>query len=434
MARESHSEPETNTCDRQRNAPAIGLVATSNNADTLAGNILRAKRKGYTPLVIKRCDSDAESVNFARTLNADPLEPDTFPPTDSSLRENLVTVARKYGHPGLIYQGDPTAIIDIERSVSALADTNKYTIPGQTPDEPVVTGNVLVAIPAYNEIATIADVVTNTQKYVNDVVVVDDGSDDETAVEARAAGAIVVSHRRNSGYGASIKTACEFAYDWNIEVLVTIDGDGQHDPTDIPRLISKVEDQEADIAIGSRNHKQGKKQIPIIRRVGLLIINSIMNVVLGQSRDQRTPDTQSGYRAYGYPVIESLVTDAHLIDGMGVSTDSLFHARKEGFEIVEIPTTIEYDGKDSPLSVASHGFHLLRNIYRTVEREHPITILGVPGMVIGFIGLGFGYWTTTNFLRTSTFPLGLAITATLFTVVGIFTIFTSLILHATSNE
>ena len=110
----------------------------------------------------------------------------------------------------------------------------------------------IVGIPAYNEENTIASIVMKAKKYVEHVVVVDDGSSDDTAELAEEAGAEVIKHEKNKGYGASLRTLIEFARDINEGPLVIIDGDAQHPVNKIPALLENILNGESDITIGSR--------------------------------------------------------------------------------------------------------------------------------------------------------------------------------------
>ncbi|MBT9133124.1 MAG: Undecaprenyl-phosphate mannosyltransferase [Firmicutes bacterium] len=111
---------------------------------------------------------------------------------------------------------------------------------------------VIVAIPCFNTKPAIAGVVSRARRYVDQVVVIDDGSHDGTAEAARAAGALVVNHGVNRGYGEAIKSCFEVAKANAADVLVILDGDGQHNPDEIPQLLAPMLQGEADLVIGSR--------------------------------------------------------------------------------------------------------------------------------------------------------------------------------------
>ena len=126
---------------------------------------------------------------------------------------------------------------------------------------------IVAAIPAFNVEKTIARLVLETQKFVDVVLVCDDGSTDCTAEIAERMGADVIRHERNLGYGAAIKTLFSMARELNADVLVTLDGDGQHDPREIPRLIEPVLENNADIVLGSRflGDKEKDNEVPRYR-------------------------------------------------------------------------------------------------------------------------------------------------------------------------
>jgi glycosyltransferase involved in cell wall biosynthesis len=114
---------------------------------------------------------------------------------------------------------------------------------------------VVAVIPALNEAGTIAGVVRSLSPYVDSVVVVDDGSTDGTAEQAESAGASVVGNDSNVGYDASVSRGMAYAFSAGANVVVTIDADGQHNPSDIPRLLQLIESGEADIVVGNREVK-----------------------------------------------------------------------------------------------------------------------------------------------------------------------------------
>ncbi|MEF8801947.1 glycosyltransferase family 2 protein [Natronomonas sp.] len=235
------------------------------------------------------------------------------------------------------------------------------------------TSTVLVGVPAYNEAQSIASVVTNAKAYADEVLVVDDGSDDETNERALEAGAKVATHETNKGYGATLGTIFQYAYVMDVDHLVTIDGDGQHDPGDIPRLIEAQRSSGADIVIGSRFADGADTDIPTYRRVGLAVVNGLTNAGLRlRYSSPGVSDTQSGFRAYRQSAIEAIVRADEIGTGMGASLDILFQAAREGNDIEEVPTTIEYDIENpSSQSPIVHGLGLLLAIFLEVIPGRP---------------------------------------------------------------
>ncbi|HET7324895.1 MAG TPA: glycosyltransferase family 2 protein [Halococcus sp.] len=294
---------------------------------------------------------------------------------------------------------------------------------------------VLVAIPAYNEASTIGEVVRRVSPYADHVLVVDDGSDDDTGDRAEAAGALVIEHGRNRGYGAALKTAFEAARRYNAVHLVVLDGDGQHDPADVPRLVETQKRTAAHLVIGSRYVDGAESNAQLYRRVGLWTINVLTNLSMGVVRAaSRVSDTQSGFRAYDREAIATLAEDASIGDWMDASTDILYHIHHYGYDIEEVPITVRYDVENaSSQAPFSHGVVLVRNILKTVERDRPLTALALPGFSLTFTGFGFGYWALTNYIQSGIFSVGLALTASVLVLIGLFACFTAIVLHALST-
>ena len=156
---------------------------------------------------------------------------------------------------------------------------------------PVLEPTICAAvIPCLNEFASIATLVAAVCRHVPQVLVVDDGSTDETASLAKNAGAVVIKHARNLGKGAALKTGLSHALKQNFEWAVTLDGDGQHAPEDLPALLQCAEQTGALLAIGNRMN-EARKMSWLRRRV-----NQWMSRKLSQRAGRHLPDTQSGFR------------------------------------------------------------------------------------------------------------------------------------------
>ncbi|WP_330631018.1 glycosyltransferase family 2 protein [Halocatena halophila] len=299
----------------------------------------------------------------------------------------------------------------------------------------IIQCQCLVAIPAYNEAESIERVVEGAIKHADQVVVIDDGSDDDTADRAQSCGAAVIEHRQNLGYGAALKTAFEAAVTAGVSQLVLIDGDGQHDPADIPRLTNALDQSNAEFVIGSRFLDSNHHTVPWSRRLGLRIINGLTNLSMGVIRSEsRVSDTQSGYRAFDREMIRSLAYDRSIGNRMDASTDILYHAHHHSYEIEEISVSMSYAVSNAnTIHPVRHAIVLIRNILKTVERERPLSALGLPGMVLCVFGLTAGYWTVSNYVESGTFPFGHGLLTAICLVLGVFACFTAIVLHALST-
>ena len=151
---------------------------------------------------------------------------------------------------------------------------------------------VIVIIPAYNEASVIGEVIEQTKPFVQEVIVIDDGSCDRTGEIARGRGAIVVSHSLNRGLGASIGTGLAAGLARGADILITLDADGQHDPAEIPNFITALGDG-TDLLIGSRS-LTNFVGMPWYRKIAQHIGNVVTYVLFGVY----VTDSQSGYRAF----------------------------------------------------------------------------------------------------------------------------------------
>ena len=199
----------------------------------------------------------------------------------------------------------------------------------------------IAAIPCYNEGLAIGSVVLKlkARKYVDVVLVVDDCSTDGTVEVATAAGAVVVSHEANKGYGAAIQSCFNYAKENNFDVMVILDGDGQHDPSYIPGFIEAMKTGEADVVIGSRFLAKNKlSSIPKYRIVGMKVLNLFTRLV----GKVKTTDSQSGYRAYSRRAIEKIKITNHDM-GAGSESEILTQSKNYNLKVVEIPIDVRYD-------------------------------------------------------------------------------------------
>ena len=279
----------------------------------------------------------------------------------------------------------------------------------------------VACIPAFNEERTIAKVILQTQKYVDKVIVCDDGSTDMTAEIAEKLGAVVVRHSRNLGYGAALNTLFREAVKLNPSCIVTIDADGQHNPSDIPKLVEPIVRGEADIVIGSR-FLSSKDNTPKYRRLGIKVITGIARKI---SYPQIT-DAQSGFRAYSRRAVEELgLTEP----GMGVSTEILIKASEKKLKVVEKPITISYDvEKPSKKNPLLHALDVVTSMLKHYSIMHPLTFYGLPGSIMILLGIFFGVWALEIYRAEGRLVVNLALLTIGSTLIGLLLIVTGITL------
>jgi glycosyltransferase involved in cell wall biosynthesis len=414
--------------------PAIGVVATGDSGDALARIALRADRRGYSVLVAARSDTTVSSVEVINESSAVLISFGDTDLTEESHESQLVEAARQLGFPGIVVHRHHNEHIDFEAISRAQPDAGveffKWVADGDVDRRQEC--KTAVGIPAYNEADRVGEVIDGAKSYVDIAIVVDDGSDDGTADVARQAGAVVVEHPRNRGYGAALQTLFDEAERRNLEHIVILDADGQHSPADIPKLIDKQQETGAELVVGNRYARSVDSDVPLYRRVGLEVVNVLTNLSMGVIRPEPwIRDTQNGFRAYDRRAIRSLAETKDLGESMSASTDILHHAHNQGYEVKEVGTTVRYDvGETSTHNPLKHGVILLSNILRTVERERPFIFFGFPGMVSSFVGLGLAYWAVVGYRNGNTFFPELVVVASFATVVGLLMFFTAMILNA----
>lgn len=193
---------------------------------------------------------------------------------------------------------------------------------------------VLAIIPAYNEAASIGRVIEATQPFVEQVVVVDDGSLDDTAAVAAAAGAHVVRQPRNAGKGAALQAGADFAIAAGVDAIVALDADGQHDPQSIPALIAPLAEGAADMSVGSRK-RAWAAHMPFIRR----LTNAFMSWLLSRIAGQPMEDTQSGFRCISTRVLRDVRVEAQRFEA---ESEFLLVAARAGWRIAWVPIMAIY--------------------------------------------------------------------------------------------
>jgi len=280
---------------------------------------------------------------------------------------------------------------------------------------------VVVGIPALNEERTIAKVVVRAKKHADRVLVVDDGSKDDTGLIAENLGAVVLRHEKNLGKGAAMRDCFHWAKQNGVDVLVTMDGDGQHDPSLIPKLLDKIEEEQADVVIGSRLVRP--PDMPKYRWLGGRALDSLTGVRIGD----RTVDAQSGFRAYSRRAIESLVASEF---GMGVDSALLMEADRMGLKIAEVPVTASYAGlKTSSLNPLIHSLDVMFTVLKFISIRHPLFFYGGFSLITFIIAFVFGYQTIDYYERYGYVVTNLALISVASGLVAFLSLFTGIILY-----
>lgn len=196
---------------------------------------------------------------------------------------------------------------------------------------------MLVLIPAFNEEDRIGPVISGIKKIVPsaEIIVVDDGSRDDTALVSREAGAMVISHPFNLGVGSALQTGYKYAEQKGFSTLVQLDGDGQHDPAQIPLLLSTLEATKADLVIGSRFLTDNFRTMSIPRQIGVRLFAWLLSVLIRE----RMTDPTSGFRAMTKRVLKFCTRDVYAFDYP--DANFLLTLHRSGFKLTEVPIEVK---------------------------------------------------------------------------------------------
>ena len=297
-----------------------------------------------------------------------------------------------------------------------MKQSQKSSGPGNT--------RIIAGLPAYNEESYIGTIILKTKKYVDEVIIVDDGSSDQTAEVAELAGATVIRHKKNTGYGASIQSLLTEARKRSPGAFVLLDADSQHNPDEIPELIKPISEG-YDIVIGSRAGQQ--KGIPRYRRFGQRVIAYFSGVLSGE----KGIDSESGFRAFSRKAIEALSLHEN---GMAISAETIASAAEKGLKITEIPISIRYTPDGSTLNPVVHGLDVLRRILVMISEKRPLYFFGLSGIFFTIIGLIAGIRALSLVLNGYPAVNGWTLAALLLLLVGVFSLFTGIILNALTKR
>lgn len=284
---------------------------------------------------------------------------------------------------------------------------------------------VIIAMPALNEEAYIGSMVLKARKYADTVIVVDDGSSDTTSEIATMAGAEVLKHPENRGKGAAVRTILEKVRQIDPDVLVLIDSDSQHNADEIPLLVNAVREG-LDFVVGSRQNV--KKSIPFYRRIGQRILRESSRTVI----DHKLTDSESGFRAFSRKAIHAMDLKQ---DGFAIESEMIAVAAAKELKMGEVPITVQYKKDTSTLNPVRHGMEVMTQIMVMISERRPLFFFGMLGIIVTFIGIGFGVRTVNIFTSSGgVIPIGTVMLAAIFIIVGIFLGLTGIILYALSRR
>jgi glycosyltransferase involved in cell wall biosynthesis len=264
---------------------------------------------------------------------------------------------------------------------------------------------LLVIIPALNEEPTIADVIARIPQQITgvsvvDVLVVDDGSTDNTVASARNAGADVISHLHNRGVGATMQTGLREAMRRGYDFVVNIDGDGQFDPKDIAAILQPVLDDKADFATASRfKNPEQVPEMPWVKILGNRWMSRIVSTIIGQDFS----DVSCGFRAYSREAILKITLSGSYTYTQETFLLLYFHSLR----IAEVPAKVRGVREHGKSRVASnlfkYAFHTLGILFSSVRDYRPAWIFNSVSFTLAFLGMCSALFFMAHWLVTGAF-------------------------------
>ena len=241
---------------------------------------------------------------------------------------------------------------------------------------------IIITIPAYNEESTIGTVIQDIKqtmiqtKYDYEIIVVDDGSTDRTAENARKAGAIVFSHPYNYGLAETFRTEMEKALQSDADIIVHIDADNQYRANEIPKLIEPVEKGEADLVLGSR-FMGTIEEMPVMKRWGNIAFSKVVSQISGI----KITDAQTGFRAFTREFAEKV----RIISTHTYTQEMVIRAVKEKFKVKEVPVYFAKRGKWKSRLISNPAEYAIKawiNIFRIYRDYEPLKFFGSMGVTL----------------------------------------------------
>jgi len=260
--------------------------------------------------------------------------------------------------------------------------------------------SICVIMPAFNEEVTIGDTIDALPEYIDHVIVVDDGSRDQTARIAEKKGAAVFKHRQNRGVGAAFNTGLRSALKYGADIAVNIDADGQFNPRDIKELITPIIEGRAQFVTASRF--LDPRRTPAMRRVKRWG-NKYMSFMISTIARQRFYDVSCGFRAYSKEALMQL----NLFGDFTYTQESFLNFAFNNISILEVPVDVIGERRYGKSRVASNVFkyacQTLIIIIRTMRDYKPFRMFAAIALFFLAIGLALAAFLAVHYVRTSTF-------------------------------
>ncbi len=289
---------------------------------------------------------------------------------------------------------------------------------------------IIACIPAYNEERDLGPVIIKTSKFVDKIIVCDDGSTDLTSEVAKRLGADLIIHDNRLGKGAALKNLFEKALDLKADIIVTLDGDGQNFPEDIPVLVEPILNGNSDMVIGSRFLRKSNG-VPLHRLIGNATMTSFTRFLSNESLKDLT-DSQSGLRAYSRKVLEHIRVREQ---GMGIDSEILISASSGNFKVSEVSISVKYVGTEgSTFRSVHHGIDVFHSLFRIASEQKPLLYFGLPGLFMILAGFLMGLRVLFIFSDTGIIATGSALLSVGLMVVGVLIISTAIVLRVISNN
>ncbi|MBD3228845.1 MAG: glycosyltransferase [Candidatus Lokiarchaeota archaeon] len=291
------------------------------------------------------------------------------------------------------------------------------------------TKKIIIVIPAFNEEKTIEDVINGCKKHSENIIVVNDGSNDKTEEIAYELGATVISFYRNRGLGNAMKTGLKEALREEADIVITIDGDAQYKTEEIPKLLEVIEKNQADLVLGSRFLGKIEK-MSATKRLGNKVFAWMVRNVTGLP----LKDPNTGFRVIKSEVIKSI----NLSSSFTYTQEMILRSVEEGFRVREVPVTFrkrEKGGSRLMSDPAEYGIRASIILFRTFRDYHPIALFGFIGVVILLSGVLLGVYNVYySFLLATPLSIGQILLAALLMLAGIQILCTGLIADMYSSK